>query len=105
MLAATAGPGPESVWEQLARLSGDRGEVLTVGKGFRLKRKNDKVTEISKPLNIQDIKQFNTCLNLSVEMILHWAFLFYYFVFIFLKFTTWRNSATGGQLDLSFQID
>lgn len=50
LLAATAGPGPDSVWERLARPSGDRGAVLTVGKRSRLKRRNDKVTEISKPL-------------------------------------------------------
>lgn len=54
LLAATAGPEPESVWERLARPSGDRGAVLTVGKKSRLK--GDKVTKISKSLHTQDIK-------------------------------------------------
>ena len=54
LLAATAGPEPESVWERLARPSGDRGAVLTVGKKSRLK--GDKVIKISKSLHTHDMK-------------------------------------------------
>lgn len=47
LVAATAGPGRESVWEgpRLAGASGDRGAALTVGKKPILKNKNKNKTE------------------------------------------------------------
>lgn len=55
LLAATAGPGPESVWGRLARPSGDRGAVLTVGKKSRLKRSIAKVIKLGWSLYTHDI--------------------------------------------------